>query len=319
VIVLITTAGHMKTHWPCRQWTSVKVTVLPYHRALSSPRLPRATYIFADVDRLGFWELELSAKLYRVLRAAGVRTLNDPALVRQRFSLLRALQREGRNDFQVYRVEADESPRRFPVFLRSESAHRGTLSSLLHTQAEVDAAVTSAVSNGIPRKELLLLEYCAEPIADDVFRKLSVYRVGPRMVPTLAVHQSTWHAKAGELGIADAATYEDEYASVSANRYGDMLRPCFDIARIGYGRADFGFVGGKPQVYEINTNPYLKSVKSHPYPIRVEAARLSMKLLEEAFAEIDTDATSGTVAVDDELLVRQRRLDRWSFGPRWTP
>src|SRR5690242_15742486 len=118
----------MKTHRECRQWTRVKFTTLPYHRAFSSPRLPRATYIFGDMDRLGFWELELSARLYRVLRAAGMRTLNDPALVKQRFALLRALNRERRNHFQVYRVDDGERPGRFPVFLRTESAHRGTQS-----------------------------------------------------------------------------------------------------------------------------------------------------------------------------------------------
>lgn len=319
MIVLIITAGHTKTHLQCRQFTSVDFTVLPYHRALSSPRLPRATYIFADMDRLGFWELELSARLYRLLRGAGVRTLNDPALVKQRFALLRALRREGRNDFQVYRVDDEEQPGRFPVFLRTESAHRGALSALLHTQEDVDTAVSNALSSGIPRRELMLVEYCAEPIGDGLFRKLSVYRVGPRMVPTLAVHESTWHAKSGELGIADQAVYEDEYASVTANRYGEMIKPYFDIAHVDYGRADFGFVCGKPQVYEINTNPYIKTVKSHPYPIRIEAARRSMELLEQAFAEIDTNAGAGTVSIDDELLVRQRRLDRWTFGPRWTP
>jgi len=319
VIVLLTTAGHMKTHLHCRQWASVKVTVLPYHRVLSSRRLPRATYIFADMDRLGFWELELSARLCRLLRAAGMRTLNDPAVVMQRFALLRALKREGRNDFQVYRVDDDESPNRFPVFLRTESAHRGTQSQLLHTQADIEAAVSSATDRGIPRKELLLVEYCAEPVADGLFRKLSGYRVGRRMVPAIAVHDSSWHAKTGTLGIADAKTYEDEFASVTENRYGEMLRPYFDVAHVDYGRADFGFACGKPQVYEINTNPHIKTVKSHPYPSRIAAARLSLELLEQAFAEIDTDAVSGTVSIDDEVLARQRRLDRWTFGPRWTP
>jgi hypothetical protein len=319
LIVLLATASHRRTHLPLTRWKGIEVRVLPYHRVLTAARLPGATYIFADMDRLNFWDLELSARLYRLLAAAGMRVLNDPAAVQQRFALLRALHASGRNDFRVYRVEEDEPVARYPVFLRTQSAHRGALSDLLHDPEGVARAVTAAVREGIPRKELMLVEYCAEPIDGTLFRKLAVYRVGATMVPSLAVHESRWHAKAGELGIADKAMYEDEHESVRTNRYGELIRPAFEAARIEYGRADFGMVQGRPQVYEINTNPSIKSVTSHPFPIRVETARLGMEQMRRAFAAIDAVAAPRWIALDDRVFARERRKNRWTFGTRWVP
>lgn len=204
MIVLLTTGSHTRTHLPLTRWRGVDVRVLPYHRALTASRLRGATYIFTDVDRLGFWDLELSARLYRLLAAAGVRVLNDPAAVQQRFTLLHALHAAGRNDFRVYRIDEDPLVLRFPVFLRTQSAHRGALSELLHDADAVARAVAAAAGEGIPRRELMLVEYCAEPLDGRLFRKLSVYRVGAAMVPSLAVHETRWHAKAGELGAGAA-------------------------------------------------------------------------------------------------------------------
>ena len=52
--------------------------------------------------------------------------------------------------------------------------------------------------------------------------------------------------------------YEEEYRFVADNPFGPELRKVFDLAGIEYGRADFGLVGGRPQIYEINTNPNMK-------------------------------------------------------------
>jgi hypothetical protein len=318
MIVVLVTAAHSYTHVSLKQSKSVDLRILSYDRAFRAKRFPRATYIFTDMDRLGFWELELSARLHRQLTASGLRSLNDPARVRQRLALLRRLKDEGLNDFDVIPVDQHQRPSRFPVFLRTQSAHRGVLSGLLFAQDEVDRAVDAALAEGVPRKELILVEYCAEPIREGLFRKLSVYRIGPTMVPSLAVHESRWIAKEGELGIADGPLYDEEHAIVRENRYGDALRPAFEVGEIEYGRADFGLVGGRPQVYEINTNPAIKVAKSHPFPIRLEAARLCAERIDQALATIDT-AAAGAVTIDDRVLRQQRKWDRWMSFARWTP
>jgi hypothetical protein len=211
MIILLVTAAHRYTGKPFVASKEIDFRLMSYRWALWIPRLKRATYIFGDIDRLSFWELERAAYLYRELAAAGCRVLNDPARVRQRFDLLRTLKNRKINSFNVWRVEDGEVPDRFPVFLRTQSAHRGPISGLLGSTGEAEAAVEQALRGGLPRKELMLVEYCAEPFRDKFFRKHAVFRVGEIMVPALGVIESRWSVKQGELGGADQAVYDDEY------------------------------------------------------------------------------------------------------------
>ncbi|MEX0654536.1 MAG: hypothetical protein WD534_04770 [Phycisphaeraceae bacterium] len=318
MIALLLTGPRKHTHRVLRHTGRFDLRLIAYQHAFRAKRLPRATYIFTDFDRLNFWELQLAGRLHRHLAAAGLRVLNDPARVRHRYSLLRTLHAQGINHFNVHRVDEDASPHRYPLFLRTESAHQGPLSDLLHTPADVQRAVDDALAQGIPRRELLLVEYAAEPVRDNLFRKLAIYRVGDRLVPAMCAHDARWCPKYGQLGAADQALYDDEHDIIQTNRYADALRPAFDAGEIAYGRADFGLVDGQPQVYEINTNPALRRPTTHPYPIRLEAARLAFDQLADAFAAIDTPAV-GRVAIDDDLLAQQRRHDRYMTLSRWTP
>ena len=320
MVHFVVTAPHRATHEPLERSRLLSFRTISYDRLLAAHRLPRATYVFADVDRLGFWDVELAARVFRQLTQAGARALNDPARVLQRVALLRTLHASGINSFGVARVEDGEQPRRFPGFLRTQSAHRGPLSGLLHDRAAADAAVAAALAAGVPLRELVLVEYCAEPVRDGLFRKLSVYRVGDLMVPSISVHESKWSAKGGELGSADEALYDDELAIVTENRFGEAIRPAFDAGSIDYGRADFSLVAGRPEIYEINTNPKIGTVSDHPFPARIEASRLCMRKLEEAFAAIDTPTGGPPIALDDPELKAQRWNDRWKLlGPRWCP
>jgi hypothetical protein len=319
MITHLTTASHAYTHRELSRAGRLDFRSLSYTRAFRASSLPRATYIFSDMDRLGFWELELASRLYRVLKAAGLRVLNDPGRVRQRLSLLRELKQKGINRFDAW--QADESSRsaRYPVFLRTQSAHRGNLTDLLNDESQVRAAIEAALAQGIPMRELTIIEYCAQPIAEKLFRKLSTFRVGNRMVSTLCVHEGHWSAKHGELGIASKENYDDEYAIIAENRWGEPLRPAFEVANVEYGRSDFALVDGCAQVYEINSNPMLGMVKTHPFPIRVRASTLFYDRLFEAFSEIDSEAGGSAIKLDDETLVRQRKSDRWVIRGRWHP
>src|SRR5689334_8264811 len=74
-----------------------RTRLLDYDRLFRKSRLPGATYIFSDLDRLGYWDLELAARVHRRLQAAGAKVLNDPARVKMRDALLRALYAAGLN------------------------------------------------------------------------------------------------------------------------------------------------------------------------------------------------------------------------------
>ena len=175
---------------------------LSYDEAFQAKSLPSGTYVFADLDRLGTWELELAAIVYRVLKQAGAHVINDPAKVRTRYSLLKTLHREGVNSFQVYRPSLGEWPERYPVFIRRDHFHSGVLSELIEDETSLREALDKISNDGIPESNVMVVEYAAEPALDGLFQKHAVYRIGDCYFRDLAVNQNHWVAKFGEHGVA---------------------------------------------------------------------------------------------------------------------
>jgi hypothetical protein len=217
----------------------------------------------------------------------------------------------------VWNIEDEEWPERYPVFLRTQAAHRGALTELVLDRLALEREIAAALAKGRPRRELMIVEYCAEPVREGLFRKLAMFRVGSAMIATLCVHQSTWIAKDGENGIAGQDLYDDEYRIVEENRHAEQLRPAFEIGAIEFGRADFGLVGGRPQVYEINTNPTFATIRKHPFPIRNAASRLFEDRFTAALAAIDTAPSGPAIKIKGTVLRDQRKHDRWMTKGRW--
>ena len=298
MILIVTTEDHRYTHKTLAPEGKVDVRVISYKELKQhATRLPRGTYIFTDVDRLSMYDVRDAAMSYRALKRAGQRVLNDPARMLSRYGLLRALNRAGINDFDAYRLEEQDGPRRWPVFLRLDGGHGSPITDLLHTQEDLDAAVAEAVEKGVPKSLLLIIEYCAEPVKPGLFRKLSVFRVGDRLLGYTCVHDDQWIVKYGQPAIATAALYKEEFKFVSKHSYAEAMGPVFEIAGIEYGRVDFGLVGGKPQIYEINSNP---DVKLRPEPSTVDQRNKSNEVFRvnylEAMREIDTYSRSASAA-----------------------
>jgi hypothetical protein len=316
VIRLVVTRGHAYTHEAVRaDRRAPPLAIVDYDRLLASRSLPRAPHVFADLDRLGAHDLELAALVYRRLSEAGVRVLNDPALAMTRFALLRALHEAGINGFNAYRIDERVRPSRYPVFVRRERGHGRPLSDLLGDWDAVRRAVDRALESGVPESSLLVVEFAAEPVAPGLYRRLSIWRVGERLVAAPTVHEDAWLVKYGKLNSATPALYEEDLRIVRDNPFGPALRAAFEIAGIGYGRADFGLVGGRPQVYEINTNPKLAPGAAHPSPVRTESQRLAWEGYLAALRELDAAvAERGSVALRGRLLRESR--EPWPFLPR---
>lgn len=292
MIFIFATAPHRYTHECVEAEASVDVKVLGYPDLIQSPNMPQATYVFTDVDRLAPATLVHVAEIYRKLRDGGGKVLNDPARMLSRFGLLRALHRAGINAFDAYRIEELEQPRRWPVFLRVEGTHTPPVSGLLEDQAELDAAVEHAVAEGSPRSQMLIVEYAAEPVQPGLFRKLSAFRVGDRLLGYTCVHDDQWLVKYGKPAIATPELYEEEYRFVAECPFADVLRTAFEIAGVEYGRVDYGLVDGRPQIYEINSNPDLK-LRPEPGPVarRNESNALFTANYLDALKAIDTPGT----------------------------
>ena len=113
--------------------------------------LPNDITLFTDLERLNDTQIELATVAENQLRAEGATILNAPSRVLRRYDLLKQLHNNGPNDFRAYRLQEDRTQFRYPVFLRLEREHQGSLSPLLNNP--------SSSKKSWPRVTLLMLKY----------------------------------------------------------------------------------------------------------------------------------------------------------------
>jgi hypothetical protein len=89
------------------------------------------------------------------------------------------------------------------------------------------------------------------------------------------------------------------------------LRRVFDIAGIEYGRADWGIVAGKVQIYEINTNPYVSGDPGTLNPTRCATLAMSTKKLCDSLAALQNGTSDGVVTLKGKLLEEWRAAKKW--------
>jgi hypothetical protein len=289
MIVFAVTRGHAYTlKRVVDALTELPVKLLPYGQIGRGDALPRATYVFTDLERIPTELLRLTGEAARRLRERGFPVLNDPARVLSRYGLLRKLSLCGFNSFNAYRAEEGRSPERWPVFLRTEGDHVAPMPELYGTPAELERGIDAALARGVPISRMLIVEFCGEPVRPGLFQKCSSFRIGPAAVGHWCVHDNQWVAKEGRRGITPPELYEEEFRMVRDNPYRDEVRHAFAAGGIDYGRADFGFVAGKLQLYEINTNPDISFGDDHPTELRQRGYRLFKENYCAALRAIDT-------------------------------
>ena len=216
----------------------------------------------------------------------GVQLLSHPRRALLRYALLDELHRAGMNRYRAYRVPVDDAADpRFPVFLRHEHSHAGSITPLLRTRAELDAAIASATRQGGDRARLLVVEYCDTADEHGVHRKYAAIQVGDEVIPRHLLFDRAWVLK--EPGLIDPGKAEEQTEYLRTNPHEEWIREVFRIGRIDYGRIDYGIVDGVPQAWEINTNPNLmRAVSYYPAPHR-DAPRYFAPRIAAAFDALD--------------------------------
>lgn len=322
MILFVTTRGHESTVLSLvRGKFGAKlphVRVANYDKLFRAEKTLSATHVFTDFERLQPWELGLAADLYRSLGGIGIRRLNDPARVKSRYELLRALHHEGINPFQVYRAEDRPCPKRFPVFLRYEFDHGQPICPLIETQDRLDNFLEALPAAGTPLPGVIVIEYCAEPIAPNLWKRYGTFSIGGKMHMDHTLVEDSWCVKKG-LGDASRVSEQkflDEREAIIANRFAEEIRPAFTIAQIEYGRADHGTVGDRQVVYEINTNPFVRPLRREASPIRDEAFAISRKRFAELLWHIDSGDGKRISIPHTKRLKRYRRQNFWTRSPR---
>lgn len=282
-------------------------------------QLPAATYIFTGVDRLDAGERRLAAQFYRHINAqTGFRALNDPAVAMNRFRLLRTLFEKGVNSFNAYLVPEKARPSRYPVFIRRNSASVPPLTGLLRDEVELDREINRLVAAGEVAEDLILIEYCAQEVEVGIFAKQAEYRIGNQYVPNATQFSDGWYVKrATHIEVPDRFHHADALM-LEENPYAAPLARVFEIAGIEYGRADFGVVNGRPEVFEINFNPDLMTQRERPRrnPLNRANCDRSDTLLFEALHAIDTSERGSMKTIGNSELA-QFRLRFWrNYAPQ---
>jgi len=264
-----------------------KVEVRSYDWLFRQSRVRAATCVFTDFDRLRHFELVMAAHVFHQLRTAGIRVLNDPARSCQREELLFRLYKAGINRFRAYPAALDPTPSRFPVFLKCESDHAQDIRDLIGDQEALDKKLEALRASGFPLHYMLVIEFANRAHRENVYRRYTIYRIGERMVPANPVTEDNPFVKYGAPGLATEADLAASVAEIMENPHADHMRRVFEIAEIEYGRADFGFDGDEPAIYEINTNPSIGSRVAGATGAFAEAIDYSMRMIAEAVDALD--------------------------------
>ena len=289
MIYYLATGEHVRTlrpflsHW-ARDFAD-RVELLPYE-ALMRQASPRpGTYLFSDVERLDPEQTQRLTDLWeRLSEARGFRLINHPSRSMRRYELLRTLYERGSNQFDLYRLSDGRTPERFPVFVRHENDHRGSRTPLLHGPLELEEAVRELRGRMDSLEGMVAVEFCDTSDSSGVFRKYSAYFVAGRILPIHVMFSRHWMVK-NSVG-RRWRELREERACVEGNPHAVRLREIFRLARIDYGRIDYGLLGGAIQTWEINTNPTLLPNR-RPGLRRRRVRRLFLEQFRSALTELD--------------------------------
>ncbi len=263
--------------------------------------VPPGLHLFTDFERLLRPEQAFVRRLGARLRAHpdSYQTVSDPARWCGRFGLLRALSERGLNDYRAYRadeLDAVGAALRFPVFLRLEHEHTGSLGGPIHTMSDLRRQIREQTGANrrrrLLRRYLMIVEQLDMRGADGLYRKYSAMKIGNRLIPRHVFFSADqWVQKSPDIVNHD--TVREETAFCEDFPHARQVDEVFRIAGLEYGRIDYGFRGGRMQVWEINTNPVIA-----PPPQRIAAARLPLQTasamaMVDAFDALQPGAISG--------------------------
>lgn len=273
---------------PAGNGLSNHIAFLYYEDLPDWNHLPRGTYVFSDLDRLSPAQTDFVCAVWDQLAAVDppLRLLNNPHKVMHRYQLCSTLYEAGRNQFQVWRASEADRVNRFPVFVRLENDHTGSLSKMIHSQKELHKVLWAKRREGVPQRDLLIVEFLDISDQDGVFRKYAAFKVGDQIIPRNVQLSKEWVVK-GYVSMVDEAWAQEAKAYIENNPHETWLRETFEWAHIDYGRIDYSLLGDAPQVWEINLNPTLGPgrKKRNPNDPNADYKRALREPISRLFAE----------------------------------
>ena len=258
-----------------------KLKIVWYEDLCARRRLDPGCYILSDIERLSDAQrLQLAITADR-LRDAGMPVLNHPDRLVRRYDLLHKLHDRGINPFRAKRLDENLEDLRFPVFLRIENNHSGPITPLIQDQTALRETIRT-LHRRFDRSQVLVIEYCDTSDAEGLFRKYSAMIVGGWIQARHVLFARDWCIKFNVPLTPEHIAEERRYQL--GNPHEAALREIFDLAGYDFGRIDYAMLGGRPVVWEINSNPTLASRRPPPRGRReglLESARQLVARLAE--------------------------------------
>ncbi len=244
--------NYMAGRW--REFDFPQIQSVSYEDLFSRRTVPSGTWIFAAVRQLTPAGRRLADIVWRTLTDAGQIALNRPEIIPSRHGLLELMYEAGINDFRSYLPDEIGNDVRFPVFVREVEEHGGNLSGLIASRRELDSFLRWQRLRGYKTRELLVVEFCDTRDERGEYRKYSSqYVQGEAAAQYLHVDRH-WLVKYHGSTFRDEWAYE-EREFIRQNPRADEVKRIFELAKIDFGRIDYGVLDNKIQVWEINTNP----------------------------------------------------------------
>lgn len=241
-----------------RQWAPEMQSFMKlgtYTHVYKLQQAPRGHVIFTDLERHRPSARVMLSRLADELSAhEGVRLVNDPRKVKDRYDIARTLYDEGVNRFNVYSLDEIDRIERYPVFIRHRYQHSGPGTPLIQSRETLDTLLAGFLLNDYAPEELMIVEYL-DTSTDGVFAKYGAFHINGKVLPRHRLCGDDWALKQSNIKDEQTAAAEAEF--LDKNLYADQVKRAFELAGIDYGRADFSVLDGQIQVWEINTNPVI--------------------------------------------------------------
>ncbi|MBZ5602246.1 MAG: hypothetical protein LAO79_08070 [Acidobacteriia bacterium] len=312
---------HLLEHYVARGWGAPlesRIRQVTYPQLFREKKIERGAWIFTGLEALSPAELRLVDRIQSAARDSGLSVHNSALNVVNRYGLLQLLRESGINDFRAHRADGPLDDVRFPVFVRVANEHDGSLTPLLYDHRQLSRAMIYIRMRGLPREHLLVIEFCDTAGSDGLFRKYSIFRIGDRYIPRYLHIGSHWMTKEGTR-TSEEALIQEQMVYLLENPHAGWVRQVFEMARIEYGRLDYGVHDGRPQAWEINLAPTLSgdprregggptAVANPLFPARAHAHMV----MREAFEQLDPGPIDGDDVRFDfpPSLVEEARRER---------
>lgn len=191
--------------------------------------------------------------------------INDPRRALSKVEVLKTLHQKGINDYQAYTIAERHQIKSYPVFLKAKESHTGPQSELLFNREDVEQVVAKHPLAD-DSEDYYFVEHLSCDKSHGYTTKYSYFKFGAHLFPRHIFFSKDWMVKTRDRLSPKLAQVEHDFLSNSPHY--ETIQKVFDVCNLDYGRVDYSLLNGKPQIWEINTNPNWALIRYQETPFK---------------------------------------------------